>query len=84
MLNNHSTSIINDYWQIETLKMINWGVYDGGNPPHTVEFARRDEGSLTMVTGNSGTGKSTILDALITGRLTQFICLQFLWQRNSV
>lgn len=66
MLNNHSASIINDYWQIETLKMINWGVYDGGNPPHTVEFARRDEGSLTMVTGNSGTGKSTILDALIT------------------
>ena len=66
MLNDSSASIINDYWQVETLKMINWGVYDGGNPPHTVEFARRDEGSLTMVTGNSGTGKSTILDALIT------------------
>lgn len=66
MLNDSGASIINDYWQVETLKMINWGVYDGGNPPHTVEFARRDEGSLTMVTGNSGTGKSTILDALIT------------------
>lgn len=66
MLNESGASIINDYWQIETLKMINWGVYDGGNPPHTVEFAKGDEGSLTMVTGNSGTGKSTILDALIT------------------
>lgn len=65
MLNNHGISIINDYWQIDTLKMINWGVYDGGNPPHTVEFSKSDKGSLTMVTGNSGTGKSTILDALI-------------------
>lgn len=65
MLNNFEVSIINDYWQIETLKIINWGVYDGGNPPHTVEFSKGDKGSLTMVTGNSGTGKSTILDALI-------------------
>lgn len=66
MLNESGASIINDYWQVDTLKMINWGVYDGGNPPHTVEFAKDDDGSLTMVTGNSGTGKSTILDALIT------------------
>ncbi|RHL25390.1 ATP-binding protein [Collinsella sp. AF38-3AC] len=66
MLNNSGKSIINDYWQIETLKMVNWGVYDGGDPPHAVEFSKGEEGSLTMVTGNSGTGKSTILDALIT------------------
>lgn len=55
-------SFINDYWQIDNLKMINWGVYNGG--PHTIDFAKGETGSLTMVTGNSGTGKSTVLDAL--------------------
>lgn len=57
-------SFINDYWQIDNLKMINWGVYNGG--PHTIDFAKGETGSLTMVTGNSGTGKSTVLDALMT------------------
>lgn len=62
MNNEMGIKLFNDYWQIDNLKLLNWGAYDGG--PYVIDFAKRDTGSLTMITGNSGTGKSTVIDAI--------------------
>ena len=46
------------HWRIENLQLVNWG---GFEPSVVFEFAP----NATLVTGMSGTGKSTILDAYI-------------------
>lgn len=45
-------------WRLESLQMINWGGFEG---PHEVRFG---PGS-TLISGGSGTGKSTVLDAYL-------------------
>lgn len=45
-------------WRIETLQMANWGGFHG---PHKVRFST----GSTLMSGASGTGKSTVLDAYI-------------------
>jgi uncharacterized protein YPO0396 len=45
-------------WRAERLQMVNWGGFDGYHP---VEFAT----TATLISGSSGTGKSTLLDAYI-------------------
>src|SRR5438552_1363482 len=45
-------------WRVESLQVVNWGGFDGH---HTVDFAE----SATLLSGASGTGKSTLLDAYI-------------------
>ncbi|WP_405216518.1 ATP-binding protein [Agrococcus sp. Ld7] len=44
-------------WVLEQLQLVNWGGYDGG--PHRIFF----DDDMTLLTGGSGTGKSTLLDA---------------------
>ncbi len=46
-------------WIVRDLQLVNWGGYDGG--PHRVRFAS----SATLLSGTSGSGKSTMLDAYI-------------------
>lgn len=43
-------------WKLESLQVINWGGFEG---PHTLPF----HPNATMLSGGSGTGKSTLLDA---------------------
>lgn len=57
-----NNDMFNAHWQISNLKMVNWGSFCGG--PHQIDFAKGDGGTLTMFSGNSGTGKSSVLDAL--------------------
>lgn len=45
-------------WRMERLQLINWGGFEGH---HTIELDRHG----TLISGGSGTGKSTILDAHI-------------------
>ena len=45
-------------WRAESLKMINWGGFHGHHP---IDFAA----GATLISGASGTGKSTLLDAYI-------------------
>lgn len=45
-------------WRLETLQLVNWGGFEGR---HSVTFA---PGS-TLISGGSGTGKSTVLDAYL-------------------
>lgn len=45
-------------WRMETLQMANWGGFHG---PHRVRFST----GSTLMSGASGTGKSTVLDAYI-------------------
>lgn len=49
-------------WQLESIQLVNWGGFDGY---HRAEFELLDEANAgaTMITGKSGTGKSTLLDA---------------------
>lgn len=51
-------SVSHAQWRLESLQMINWGGFEG---PHQVRFA---PGS-TLISGGSGTGKSTVLDAYL-------------------
>ena len=43
-------------WTLERMQLVNWGGYDGH---HVVDF----DDDMTLLTGGSGTGKSTLLDA---------------------
>ena len=43
-------------WKLESLQVINWGGFEGH---HTLPF----HPDATMLSGGSGTGKSTLLDA---------------------
>lgn len=45
-------------WRVESLQLLNWGGFDNH---HTVTFAP----TITLLSGASGTGKSTLLDAYI-------------------
>lgn len=45
-------------WRVESMQMVNWGGFDGR---HEVAFA----GGSTLLSGASGTGKSTLLDAYL-------------------
>lgn len=45
-------------WRAASLQMVNWGGFHG---PHRVDFAP----GATLISGASGTGKSTLLDAYI-------------------
>lgn len=51
-------------WQLACMRMVNWGGFDGY---HRADFALAEKDALgtTMITGGSGTGKSTLLDAYI-------------------
>lgn len=51
-------------WRLESIQLVNWGGFDGY---HHVEFDLGDasEPGTTMITGESGTGKSTLMDAYI-------------------
>jgi len=52
------SSLGHDQWRIESLQMANWGGFHGR---HEVRFAR----CSTLMSGASGTGKSTVLDAYL-------------------
>ena len=45
-------------WRAESLQLVNWGGFDGA---HRIEFSPE----TTLLSGASGTGKSTILDAYL-------------------
>jgi uncharacterized protein YPO0396 len=45
-------------WRAESMQLVNWGGFDGAN---TIELSTE----TTLLTGASGTGKSTILDAYL-------------------
>lgn len=47
-------------WTLESMQLINWGCFDGYHP---ISFA--GPGQVTLITGFTGTGKSTLLDAHI-------------------
>lgn len=51
-----STSTQRQVW-LSRLQVINWGVFDGY---HDIRFSRNG----TLITGDSGTGKSSLLDAV--------------------
>lgn len=47
-------------WTLHTMQLVNWGCFDGH---HLVTFAGPQQ--VTLITGSTGTGKSTLLDAHI-------------------
>ena len=53
-----ATPIDRSQWRIESLQMVNWGGFHGH---HRVDF----DHDSTLLSGASGTGKSTLLDAYI-------------------
>jgi uncharacterized protein YPO0396 len=50
--------LMNRQWRTESLQMVNWGGFEGH---HKINFAA----TATLLSGSSGTGKSTLLDAYI-------------------
>lgn len=60
-LNNFNVIPFDDFdgseqWKVESLQLVNWGGFNGY---HKIDFSD----SATLLTGSSGSGKSTILDA---------------------
>lgn len=55
-----TTLPITHQWTLESMQLINWGCFDGYHP---ISFA--GPGQVTLITGFTGTGKSTLLDAHI-------------------
>lgn len=49
---------ITQQWTLHTMQLVNWGCFDGHHP---VKFAGPQQ--VTLITGSTGTGKSTLLDA---------------------
>lgn len=63
MSSEKTALLFSEHWQVHKMTLINWGVYEGG--PFEIEFATSDDGSLTVIGGNTGVGKSQIIDALL-------------------
>ena len=55
--------LFSEHWQLHRATLINWGVYEGG--PFVVDFATSSVGSLTVIGGSTGVGKSQIIDAML-------------------
>lgn len=51
-------------WQLSSIQLVNWGGFDGY---HNIDFMLATESGpgATLITGRSGVGKSTIMDAYI-------------------
>lgn len=56
-------TITSPHWQIRELTLVNWGAYDGG--PHRFSFPVLEGGSLSLISGFTGVGKSTAIDAYL-------------------
>lgn len=57
------SSFFSKHTQIEEVKVINWGVF---NNPGTIKIAtEKDTGCITMLSGEGGTGKSNLIDAIM-------------------
>lgn len=61
-MTNMTDDLFSTSWQLDDLQLYNWGVYTGD---HHIALARAagDGGSITVIGGASGVGKSAVLDA---------------------